>query len=83
MTGYYNTFVVRLWYDEAGKQERGHIEHTGTREHAYFDNLEDMNEFIRKHPGQPPDGLTGREGGESENGAHPDKFTGQRLKRPE
>ena len=44
MTGYYNTFVVRLWCEEGGKQVRGCIEHTGSREHAYFESLEDMND---------------------------------------
>jgi hypothetical protein len=67
LTGYYNTFVIRLWCEEAAKQMKGRIEHTATHEHAYFNSLEDMNEFIRKHPGKHPNSLIGREGGEHDS----------------
>jgi len=46
LAGYYNTFVVRIWYDEAGKMARGRIQHIGSQIYTYFENLEDMNLFI-------------------------------------
>ena len=53
MTGYYNTFVVKIWSDEDAKTIRGYIQHVSTREHAYFLSLENMTEFIANHLSPP------------------------------
>ena len=52
--GYYNTFVVKIWRDEAEGTMRGHIQHVSTQEHTYFLSLEDMTGFIRNHLDPPP-----------------------------
>ena len=52
-TGYYNTFVVKIWRDE--EIMRGHIQHASTQEHTYFLSLEDMKDFIVSHLAPPPD----------------------------
>jgi len=52
--GYYNTFVVKIWRDEAEETIRGHIQHVSTQEHAYFLSLENMTDFIVSHLGPPP-----------------------------
>ena len=57
MTGYYNTFVVKIWRDEAEGTFRGYIQHVRSQERIYFLNLEDMNNFIKKHL-QPPPGVS-------------------------
>jgi hypothetical protein len=75
MTGYYNTFVVRIWCDDAGKQMRGHIQHPGTEDNAYFDSLDDIKEFILAYTGRPPDVLTGQDRDKKDNEEHTDKFT--------
>ena len=54
-TGYYNTFVVKIWGDEAEGIMRGHIQHVGTREHTYFLSLENMTDFIVSHLVPPSD----------------------------
>ena len=46
-TGYYNTFVVKIWSDEIIM--RGSIEHIGTQENARFLSLEKMSDFILSH----------------------------------
>ncbi|MFP3898128.1 MAG: hypothetical protein ACLFVD_02335 [Dehalococcoidia bacterium] len=52
-SGYYNTFLVKIWRDEAKKTMRGHIQHVSTQEHIRFVSLEDMNGFIVNHLGRP------------------------------
>ena len=54
MRGYYNTFVVKIWRDEAEGTFRGYIQHVRSQERIYFLNLEDMNNFIKKHLEPPP-----------------------------
>ena len=51
--GYYNTFVVKIWRDEAEGIARGHIQHVTTHEYAYFLSLENMTNFIVSHLGPP------------------------------
>lgn len=58
MTGYYNTFVVKIWCDESGGTIRGYIQHVSSQERIYFLNLEDMNSFILKHL-EPPTNESG------------------------
>ena len=48
-TGYYNTFVVKIWRDEAEGTMRGHIQHVTTQEYTYFLSLENMTNFIVSH----------------------------------
>jgi hypothetical protein len=55
MTGYYNTFVVKIWHGEAGGTIRGHIQHVSTQEQTYFLCLENMTTFIVNHLTSPPD----------------------------
>ena len=52
ITGYYNTFVVKIWCDE-GKM-RGHIQHVSTQEQVYFLSLENMTDFIVSRLNPPP-----------------------------
>ena len=52
-TGYYNTFVVKIWRDEAEGIIRGHIQHVSTQEHTYFLSVENMTDFIVSHLGPP------------------------------
>jgi len=49
MTGYYNTFVVRIWCDKAEETTRGHIQHVSSQDRIHFLNLEDMTDFILSH----------------------------------
>lgn len=57
--GYYNTFVVKVWCDEAQGIRRGRIQHVSSQEHAYFLSLQDMTNFIASHLGPPSsDSLT-------------------------
>ena len=58
MTGYYNTFVVKIWRDENEEAMRGNIQHVSSQERIYFKNLEDMMDFIRSHLNPPLDGST-------------------------
>jgi len=48
-TGYYNTFIIRIWNLEPAGKFRGYIEHARSRERVYFDDLVNMNEFIKKN----------------------------------
>ena len=50
-TGYYNTFIVKIWRNEAIM--RGHIQHVGTKEHTYFLTMEKMIDFIKSRLGPP------------------------------
>jgi hypothetical protein len=52
MEKYYNTFVVKISNDDAGKL-RGHIQHVATQEQRYFASFTNMNKFITEHL-QPP-----------------------------
>ena len=54
---HYNSFIVRVWTDEAMGQHRGQIQHVGTQETVYFANQNEMNEFIQSHL-EPPQGNT-------------------------
>lgn len=49
--GYYNSFVVKIWRDEAEGTMRGHIRHVGTQNYVHFDNLANMDRFILNHLG--------------------------------
>jgi hypothetical protein len=51
MTGYYNTFVVKMWSAEG--TTRGHIQHVGTEEYTYFLSLEKMIDFIKSRLDTP------------------------------
>ena len=51
--GYYNTFVVKIWRDEAEGTMRGYIQHVSTQEYAHFLSLENMTDFIVSHLGPP------------------------------
>ena len=53
-TGYYNTFVVKIWCDDGGEMVRGHIQHVSTQEHTYFLSLENMADFMVSHLSPPP-----------------------------
>ncbi len=64
--GYYNTFVVKIWCDEAEGIMRGHIQHVSTQEYEYFLSLENMTSFIVRHLGPPAhDSATPDAGGSS------------------
>ena len=52
--GYYNTFVVKIWQNEAEGTMRGHIQHVSTQEQAHFFGLKNMSNFILSHLGPPP-----------------------------
>jgi hypothetical protein len=52
-TGYYNTFIIRIWNSEPAGKFRGYIQHARTQERVYFDDLISMNEFIRKNLNPP------------------------------
>lgn len=52
--GYYNTFVVKIWRDEASGTMRGHIQHVSTQDYTHFLNLGNMNSFILNHLGSAP-----------------------------
>ena len=47
-TGFYNSFVVRIWTNEQGRV-RGLIEHTGTHERLAFLDPEAILPFLRAH----------------------------------
>ena len=49
-TGYYNTFIVKVWRTE--EIMRGHIQHVGTKEYIYFLSLDKMIDFIQSRLGQ-------------------------------
>ena len=52
-SGYYNTFVVKIWRDESAKTIRGHVQHVSTQEHLRFVSLDDMTGFIANHLDRP------------------------------
>ena len=56
MTGYYNTFVVKIWCDEAVANTRGYIQHVSSQERVYFVNLEDVMDFMHSRLSPPPNG---------------------------
>jgi hypothetical protein len=59
LTGYYNTFVVRIWQEEPGGVLRGYLRHTATQEEVYFTSIEEMKTFVLKYLGQPADSPNG------------------------
>jgi hypothetical protein len=60
LTGYYNTFVVRIWQEEAGSVLRGYLRHTATQEEAYFTSIEEMKLFMLKYLSRSVENLTGQ-----------------------
>jgi hypothetical protein len=44
-TGYYDTFIVKIWRAEGVM--RGRIEHVGTQEYTYFLRQDKMIDFIK------------------------------------
>ncbi len=52
-TGYYNTFVVKIWCDEDEGIMRGYVQHVSSQEQTYFLSLENMTDFIVSHLGPP------------------------------
>jgi len=46
-SGYYSTFVVKIWCD--GQATRGHIRHVGTSAQMRFLSLADITPFIAQH----------------------------------
>ena len=56
MTGYYSTFVVKIWCDEAEAKTRGYVQHVSSQERVYFVELEEVLDFIRNHLLPPPNG---------------------------
>lgn len=52
--GQYNSFVVKIWTNEATAKFRGHIQHVGSQESTYFITTEKMVEFIMSHLGSLP-----------------------------
>ena len=58
--GQYNSFVVKIWTNEATAKFRGHIQHVGSQDAKYFITTEKMVEFImnhlRSHSGYPDKG---------------------------
>ena len=47
--GQYNSFVVKIWTNEATAKFRGHIQHVGSQESTYFVTTEKMVKFIMDH----------------------------------
>ena len=64
LAGYYNTFLIKIWCDEAGGKLRGYIQHASTQQHAYFASSEEMNKFILNHL-DSPDGEVNQELGDT------------------
>jgi hypothetical protein len=58
MAGYYNTFVVKVWCNEADETLRGYIQHVSSQERVYFNNLEDVNQFMKSHLKSPFSDMT-------------------------
>ena len=57
-TGYYSSFVVKIWVNEGNDAGmlRGQIHHVGTQESAHFLNFDKMMEFIMSHLNPPSSG---------------------------
>jgi hypothetical protein len=53
LAGYYNAFIIRIWYDETGTLQRGLIQHIASQEQAYFQKLEDITAYILVHSSRP------------------------------
>jgi len=58
--GQYNSFIVKIWTNEATAKFRGYIQHVGSQDATYFITTEKMVEFIMSHlspsPGYPANG---------------------------
>ena len=48
-TGYYNTFVVKIWHDQG--TTRGHVQHVATKEYTYFLSADKMLDFVMSRSG--------------------------------
>lgn len=53
--GYYNTFVVKIWCQDTGELNKGHVQHVSTQEERYFLDMDDLTAFIRGHLSPPTD----------------------------
>ncbi|MBI4332949.1 MAG: hypothetical protein HY673_16910 [Chloroflexi bacterium] len=53
--GHYNSFLVKVWSENGRDLVRGHIQHAGAEEQAYFLNWEKMLQFMARHLGEQPD----------------------------
>jgi hypothetical protein len=53
MTGYYNTFVVKIWCNEKDDALRGYIQHVRSQERVYFMDMKDMADFMQNHLDSP------------------------------
>lgn len=53
MTGYYNTFVVKIWCNETDAALRGYIQHVRSQERVYFMDMKDMTDFMQNHLDSP------------------------------
>jgi len=60
--GHYNSFVVKIWTNEAEGTFRGYIQHVSTQEGKYFLNLDKMADFIMSHLGPQANHLAERHG---------------------
>lgn len=47
--GHYDSFIVKVWVDDADEIIRGYIQHVSTQETMHFYDLNKMNEFILSH----------------------------------
>ena len=47
--GYYNTFVVRIWCNDALELNRGYVQHVSSQEQQYFLAMGDLTDFILGH----------------------------------
>ena len=52
--GYYNSFAVKIWNDEAEGTMRGYVQHVRMQEYAYFLSPDNMAYFIVRHLSCPP-----------------------------
>ena len=59
--GHYDSFVARVWIDDAEDIIRGYIQHVGTQETMHFYDLDKINEFILSHIHLQSDDLEGEQ----------------------
>ncbi len=53
--GQYKTFIIRIWCEDDESKIKGQIHIANTMEQAYFENLQDMKQFISRHLGSSSD----------------------------
>ncbi len=53
--GQYKTFIIRIWCEDDESKIKGQIHIANTMEQAYFENLQDMKQFISEHLGLSSD----------------------------